>query len=189
MRVVGGRWRGRRLAAPRGDAVRPPTDRVREAVFNILGADVEGALVLDLCCGAGGLGIEALSRGASGAVFVDLDRGALAAVRGNLETCGAEAGLATLVRSDAVAFLRGWKPPCGPWLVLADPPYATGLAAALVPVLAALTADPGFVAAVLEHAARGPALPAAACARDERRYGEAAITILRPGGAGQGERP
>lgn len=187
MRVVGGSWRGRRLTAPRGEAVRPTTDRVKEAVFSILGDLVPGATVLDLCCGAGGLGIEALSRGAAHAVFVDSDRGALAAVRGNLQACGAAAGSHTLVQAEAVAWLGRWRPPTGPWLVLADPPYAQPLAAALVPLLEALAADPGFGAAVLEHPARGGALPDGACARDLRRYGETAITILRPAGAASRE--
>lgn len=187
MRVVGGAWRGRRLAAPRGEAVRPTTDRVKEAVFNILGDEVAGATVLDLCCGAGGLGIEALSRGAVKAVFVDSDRGALAAVRSNLLACGAAAGQHSLVQAEAVAWLRTWRPPGGPWLILADPPYAQPLAAELVPLIEDLAADPGFRAAVLEHPSRGPVLPDGECARDLRRYGETAITILRPGGAGEGE--
>ncbi|MFN2371665.1 MAG: RsmD family RNA methyltransferase [Candidatus Krumholzibacteriia bacterium] len=105
MRVIGGRWRGRRLAAPRGQAVRPTTDRVKEAVFNILGDRVAAATVLDLCSGAGGLGLEALSRGAARAVFVDSDRVALAAVRANAEACGAQAGEFTLVHAEAVAWL------------------------------------------------------------------------------------
>jgi len=180
VRVIGGRWRGRRLAAPRGDAVRPTTDRVKEAVFNILGPAVAGATVVDLCCGAGGLGIEALSRGAARAVFVDCDRRALDRVRDNLRACGAEADSHALVQADAVAWLAAWRPPGGPWLVLADPPYATDVAAALVPVIDRLATDPGFTAAVLEHAVRGPELPRSACARDERRYGGTALTILEP---------
>ncbi|MFO7609829.1 MAG: RsmD family RNA methyltransferase, partial [Candidatus Krumholzibacteriia bacterium] len=135
MRVIGGRWRGRRLAAPRGQAVRPTTDRVKEAVFNILGDRVAAATVLDLCSGAGGLGLEALSRGAARAVFVDSDRAALAAVRANAEACGAQAGEFALVHADAVAWLSAWRPAGGPWLLLADPPYATAVAGALVPLI------------------------------------------------------
>ncbi|MBE0566326.1 MAG: RsmD family RNA methyltransferase [Krumholzibacteria bacterium] len=187
MRVIGGRWRGRRLVAPRGETVRPTTDRVKEAVFGLLGDRVAGATVLDLCCGAGGLGIEALSRGAARAVFVDSDRTALAAVRGNLAACGADPGEATLIRAEAVAWLGHWQPPRGTWLLLADPPYATAVAAALVPLIDRLAADPGFAAAVLEHPFRGPALPETACGRDVRRYGETAITILEPAGFRRGE--
>jgi 16S rRNA (guanine(966)-N(2))-methyltransferase RsmD len=189
VRVIGGTWRGRRLAAPRGEAIRPTTDRVKEAVFNILGDAVEGATVLDLCCGAGGLGIEALSRGAARAVFVDRERSALAAVRSNLWACGADAATWQLVQADAAGWLAGWRPTGGPWLVLADPPYATDTAAALVPVIDALAVDPDFVAAVIEHPARGAALPAGLCPQDVRRYGETAVTIFTPAEAWRREEP
>lgn len=165
MRVIGGQWRGRRLNAPRGDAVRPTTDRVKEAVFSILGDRVEGAVVLDLCCGAGGLGIEALSRGA------------------------ARAATWQLVQAQAPAWLAAWRPPDAPWLLLADPPYATDVAAALVPAVEALARHPRFRCAVLETGVRSPALPGGLCTRDERRYGETVITILEPAEAWRREDP
>ncbi len=90
MRVIAGSWKGRRLKSPASDAVRPTTDRVKEALFNILGPDVTGCLFVDLCCGAGGLGIEALSRGAAGAIFVDQAPRSLNSARANLEICGAD---------------------------------------------------------------------------------------------------
>ncbi len=189
MRVIGGQWRGRRLNAPRGDAVRPTTDRVKEAVFSILGDRVEGAVVLDLCCGAGGLGIEALSRGAARAVFVDADRGALAAARANLWACGADAATWQLVQAQVPAWLAAWRPPDAPWLLLADPPYATDVAAALVPAVEALARHPRFRCAVLETGVRSPALPGGLCTRDERRYGETVITILEPAEAWRREDP
>ena len=99
MRVVAGAFRGRRLAAPRGRSTRPTADRVREALFSMLG-DVEGARVLDLYAGSGALGIEALSRGAASAVFVDDDALAVAAIERNLEPLGADG---TVVRADASA--------------------------------------------------------------------------------------
>src|SRR3954447_3576410 len=102
MRIVAGEYRGRPLKAPAGRATRPTADRVREAVFNILG-DVSGAVVLDLYAGSGALGIEALSRGGASATFVDRDERAIAAIRGNLEAFGA---VARVVRSDAADFLR-----------------------------------------------------------------------------------
>src|SRR5947209_17627021 len=119
-RVVAGIARGRRLDAPPGAATRPTADRVREATFNALGSlgAVEGATVLDLFAGSGALGIEALSRGAVAATFVDDDARALAVVRRNLEACGL-ADRATVVRSDAVRFAAGRVD-----LVLLDPPYA-----------------------------------------------------------------
>ena len=89
MRVISGSWKGRRLQAPAGDSVRPTTDRVKEAMFSILGSDIRDCQFLDLCCGTGGLGIEALSRGASSVIFVDSSRPTLAMVRENLDLCGA----------------------------------------------------------------------------------------------------
>ena len=106
MRVIGGRSRGRRLAAKLPPSVRPTSDRVRESIFDILGSQggVEGLAVVDLFCGSGALGVEALSRGAASATFVDLDPDALAAVRLNLEAVGLGDEPATLVR----AALPGW---------------------------------------------------------------------------------
>jgi 16S rRNA (guanine966-N2)-methyltransferase len=123
MRVVAGSARGRRLAVPPGDAVRPTADRVREATFNALGSlgAVEGATVLDLFAGSGAMGIEALSRGAAAATFVDRDPKALAVVRANLDATGL-AGPATVVRADAFR----WLPGAGRFdLAVLDPPYAT----------------------------------------------------------------
>jgi 16S rRNA (guanine966-N2)-methyltransferase len=118
VRVVAGTYGGRRLRAPRGTRTRPTADRVREALFSMLG-DVAGARVLDLYAGSGALGIEALSRGAESAVFVDRDAAAVAAIRRNLEDLGV-AG-AEVVRRDALAFLAGLEPSFD--LVFCDPPY------------------------------------------------------------------
>src|SRR3954447_19373138 len=102
MRVVAGAYKGRRLHAPRGRRTRPTSDRVREALFSILG-DIEGTRVLDLFAGSGALGIEALSRGASEAVFVDKSRRAGEAIRANLKALG---DLPAAVRvEDALAYL------------------------------------------------------------------------------------
>lgn len=121
MRVVAGTAKGRRLQAPKGSEARPTSDRVREAIFSSLeslGA-VRDASVLDLFCGSGALGIEALSRGAASATFVDDDRAALAAVRANLAATGLENG--EVVRADAVRWLDG----SGDFdVALVDPPYS-----------------------------------------------------------------
>ncbi|MFO7652494.1 MAG: RsmD family RNA methyltransferase [Candidatus Krumholzibacteriia bacterium] len=182
MRVSGGRWRGRRLRMDRRLVVRPTADRVKEALFSILALDVPGVLVVDLCCGAGGLGIEALSRGAVRAVFVDRDRRSLELTAANLAACGADPATYRLVRSDA----RRWLAAAGrdvageDVLVVADPPYGTGLAAELAAGIGDLALRVPLRAAALEHAAEemlpsvGPLVP------DRRRYGRTALTILRP---------
>ena len=138
MRVVAGRHRGRRLEAPPGRDTRPTSDRVREALFSIVG-DVEGAHVLDLFAGSGALGIEALSRGAARATFVEKDRRAAEVIRANLATLGEEGDV---VVRDALAWLRAAPAGTAFGLVLIDPPYdsaarlATPLSEHLPPVLA-----------------------------------------------------
>ncbi len=124
MRVISGAARGRRLVAPEGSSTRPTPDRVREATFNALGSlgAVAGATVLDLFAGSGALGIEALSRGAQHATFVDHDRAAVRAVETNLMSCGL-AGHASVVTSTVERYLQA--SPDRRWdLALIDPPYA-----------------------------------------------------------------
>lgn len=173
MRVIAGRLGGRRLSAPRGMATRPTSDRVREALFSALG-DVSGAEVLDLYAGTGALGIEALSRGAARATFVENARPALAALRENLDTLGL-AGSAHVV-SKAVKSAAGSLP--GPFdLVFADPPYAAvgeivAVIAALRPALA-----PG-ARVVVEHASRDAAPDLDGLSpRPTRNYGDTAVTV------------
>ena len=121
MRVITGSARGRRLKTPANDEIRPTTDNVKEAVFNILQFDIEGRRVLDLFAGTGQLGIECLSRGAASAVFVDRDHAALQLVRDNLKICGLTG---TTVNADALSYLKS----CGRFdLVFVDPPYDSGL--------------------------------------------------------------
>jgi 16S rRNA (guanine966-N2)-methyltransferase len=117
VRVVAGEFGGRRLAAPPGRGTRPTADRVREAMFSMLG-DVSGLRVLDLFAGSGALGIEALSRGAASATFVESDARAAATIRSNLDALGA---VGEVSRRDALAFLRSAEGYFD--LVLADPPY------------------------------------------------------------------
>ena len=173
MRVVAGTARGRRLVAPRGAGVRPTSDRVREALFNILGARVPGASVLDLYCGSGALSVEALSRGAAGAVLVDRSASAVAAARENLARAGV-AERATVVRSGVEAWLDGGSD--GRYdLVFLDPPYSVSVdsVATVVARLVGgrLLAPGGLV--VVERPSEGeepPALGPLAVA-DVRRYG------------------
>lgn len=172
MRVVAGELRGRRLAAPAGREVRPTSDRVREALFSILGG-VEGAVVLDLYCGTGALAIEALSRGAERATLTDTDvRGA----RRNVEALGL-AERTRIVRGDALAFLRGTDERFD--LILCDPPYrlAAGLGPELDQLLPARLRPGGRI--VAESSAREP-LELALEPLRERRYGDTLLRVYAP---------
>lgn len=178
MRVIAGRLGGRKLVAPRGLSTRPTSDRVREALFSALGA-VMGARVLDLFAGTGALGVEAISRGAARAVFVESARPALAALRENLGALGL-AESARVVPQLAERAL-GAVIAEGPFdLIFADPPYA---ALTEVPPLVARMREAGAVAEgarfVLEHASRDAAPELAGFVpRPTRTYGDTALTIF-----------
>lgn len=121
MRVITGTARGRRLKTPDNYDIRPTTDNVKESVFNIIQFNIEGRQVLDLFAGTGQLGIECLSRGAAGAVFVDRDRNAVRIVKDNLKTCGMKA---TVLQEDSISFLNH----CGKFdVIFIDPPYDSDL--------------------------------------------------------------
>ncbi|HXZ00460.1 MAG TPA: 16S rRNA (guanine(966)-N(2))-methyltransferase RsmD [Stellaceae bacterium] len=183
MRIIAGRHRGRALAAPEGRAVRPTGARAREALFDILAhgrfADrpaFEEARVLDAFAGTGALGLEALSRGAAHASFIEKDRAALAALRANIAALGEEARAAVLP-GDAL------HPPPAPapvTLAFLDPPYGEDLAA---PALAALAKRgwlaPGALAAVELAARQAFAAPEGFTPLEERRYGAARLVFLR----------
>jgi len=131
LRVISGTAGGRRISAPKGDAIRPTTGRVKEAVFSALDAreHLVGAHVLDLYAGTGALAIEALSRSAARAVLVENDDDAVAALRRNLSVTGTATN-ATVVTADVAAFVAGPPPEAAPFdLVLCDPPYDLGSAA------------------------------------------------------------
>lgn len=178
MRVIAGRYGGRRLSAPRGSTTRPTSDRVREALFSMLG-DVGDAVVLDLFAGTGALGIEALSRGAERALFVERDPRALEALRANLSHLGVGAQQAEVRAGDALAALRTARARGETYdLVFVDPPYgrARELGETLTGVLPALLAPDARV--VVEADRRTPAelgLPVVG----ERSYGDTTITIHR----------
>lgn len=124
LRIVGGAWRSRRVRFPASPGLRPTPDRVRETVFNWLGPWIEGRRVLDLFAGSGALGLEALSRGADEAVFVECARPAADALRANIEILGADK--ASVLCVDALRFLARTEDSFD--LVFIDPPYADGLA-------------------------------------------------------------
>ena len=126
MRVITGSARGRKLKTPANYDVRPTTDNVKESIFNIISFDIEGRRVLDLFAGTGQMGIEALSRGAAEAVFVDNSRESLKTVKDNLQLCGFKA---PVIQSDALAFIKSSTPFD---IIFIDPPYDSGL---YIPVL------------------------------------------------------
>lgn len=174
MRVIAGEWGGRRLQAPPGDATRPTSDRVREALFSVLGERVTGARVLDLFAGSGALGIEALSRGAAAVTFVDSAPAALKALRANLDALGAEAEVR---RQDAGRFLAGASREEREYdLAFLDPPYrlAGRLGGELSAILPAVLAPEGLV--IAESDRREP-LDLELPLLDERRYGDTLIRI------------
>lgn len=121
MRVIAGRYRGTRLLTPEGLDTRPTTDRVKEGIFNALQFDIEGRTVLDLFAGSGQMGIEALSRGAAHATFVDLSASAVKLVSENLKRAKIT-DTATVVRSDYIAFLKSTPKKFD--IIFLDPPYA-----------------------------------------------------------------
>lgn len=182
MRIVGGRLKGLALAGPKGATIRPTSDRLREAVFNILahshGDPVEGARVLDLCAGTGALGIEALSRGARSAVFVDVSAEARGLVRRNLDTAGLM-GLARISRRD-VAHLGPAGGQGGFTLAFLDPPYGKGLATSALKSLVKGNWLAAGALVVVEEAADAALDPPPEFEQLERRgYGETGIHILR----------
>jgi 16S rRNA (guanine(966)-N(2))-methyltransferase RsmD len=177
VRIVAGRYGGRRITAPAGRATRPTSDRVREALFSILGARVDGARVLDLFAGSGALGLEALSRGAATATFVDSEPAAIRAIRANLAALEAAAEVHA---QDALRFLDGAARATRQYdLVFLDPPYrlAERLGPRLSEALPAVLAPAAVV--VAESDKRAPpalGLPL----HDERRYGDTLIRIYGP---------
>ena len=178
MRVIAGEWRGRRLVAPAGMATRPTADRTREALFSMLASRLgsfDELRVADLYAGSGALGIEALSRGAAHAVFVEHDREALNAIAANLATFGAT-DRARIIAGSA-ARLSAIAQPVN--LLLADPPYAAGSgSAAVIAVVAANWLAPGAIMAI--ETARGDTVdPAGLAVEAERDTGRARLTLLR----------
>jgi len=182
MRVVGGRLRSRPLAGPKSDAVRPTSDRLREALFNILthayGDPVTGARVLDLFAGTGALGIEAISRGAAYALFVDDGVEARALLRDNVESLGL-GGVTRIFRRDASKL--GPAHPLEPFdLVFLDPPYGKGLAEkALASARDGGWLKPQALLVVEEAADAGFIAPEGFIESERRQYDDTEIVFLR----------
>jgi 16S rRNA (guanine966-N2)-methyltransferase len=184
MRIVSGRWKGKALIAPVGDATRPTSDRARQAVFNILehapwSPGLRDARVLDLFAGTGALGLEALSRGAASCLFLDTDPAARAALMTNIETCSAQ-GITRVWKRDA-ACLDPMPPTAnGPFdLVFADPPYGKGFdVAALTGLAKGWLAVDGII--MLERGrGEGPLVTPDFEVVDTRDYGAAQVVFLK----------
>lgn len=170
MRIVAGKWRGRRLTPPADRSIRPTADRVREAWMNILQTELPDARVLDLFAGSGALGIEALSRGASEAVFVELAPRSIHVLQTNLAALGA-GGEARIHRGDAFRYLarRTWDPFD---IAFADPPYGLGLAER---VARQWLEEPFARILGIEHEKKIQ-LPEGS---DRREYGDTVVTFYR----------
>jgi 16S rRNA (guanine966-N2)-methyltransferase len=181
LRIIGGAWRGRKLRFPSGADIRPTPDRVRETLFNWLGARVAGARCLDLFAGSGALGLEALSRGAAHVTFVEHDTAAVRELRGRLLEWGAQDF--AVERIDARRFLAGMARPYD--IVFLDPPFAS----TLLGEAAQLLEDGGWLAApalvYLESPARAPlpALPSGWAPLQGKRAGEVGYHLYARGAA------
>jgi 16S rRNA (guanine(966)-N(2))-methyltransferase RsmD len=182
MRVIAGRYKGRRLETPTWEGLRPTSDKLRETLFNILASRVVGARVLDGFAGTGAVGIEALSRGAAHVTFVERDRRAASLVASNLRRCGIAEGYAIMRRSFDAPGLFGRSDRFD--LILLDPPYGQGDLAGRLARAAAWLAPEGVL--VLEQARRHPAPHAAGdlMRRREVGSGDSALTFYewRPEG-------
>jgi 16S rRNA (guanine966-N2)-methyltransferase len=185
VRIVGGRFRGRPLKGPSSDAIRPTSDRLRETLFNILhhayDDPVAGARVLDLFAGTGAMGLEALSRGAAFALFVDDSAEARGLIRQNVEALGL-GGATRLFRRDATRM--GAAAPNAPFgLVFCDPPYGRDLAPrALAACAAGGWLEPGALVVVEEAQGVAVALPEGFGELERRDYGETRVLFGRLGG-------
>ena len=176
MRVIAGQAKGRRLVAPRGLDVRPTGDRVREAMFSMLGAhlgDLDGMRVADLACGSGALGIEALSRGASSCAFVDISPRSLRAARENLAAVGLEDAGVVFVKDDLVRWCRRQLPEALD-LALVDPPYSWDGWVELLDALA------GVAGAVAAESDREVVPPGGWASLRTRRHGGTVVSVLVP---------
>ncbi len=183
MRIVGGKFRGRPIAAPKHEGLRPTADRVRESLFNILehgvdGLAIEGARVIDLFAGTGALGLEALSRGAEFCLFVEDNPEARALIRDNIETMQLT-GETRIFRRDATDLgPAGTMAPFA--LAFLDPPYGKGLGERALQALSqGKWLVPGAVAVLEERANAEIALPAPFEEIDRRTYGDTQILIAR----------
>jgi 16S rRNA (guanine(966)-N(2))-methyltransferase RsmD len=182
VRIIAGALKGRRLIAPRGETTRPTADQVRIALMDTLMPHLAGARFLDLFAGAGGVGLEALSRGAAHATFVERDPRALAALRANVEALGL-AGAVRVVRDDVFRAIERLARDGERFdLVFLDPPYEGDLAARVLAALAGRPLVPAGALVIVQHFTKRPP-PVAEPLRVQRtrRFGETTLTFLEAG--------
>ncbi len=182
MRITGGEARGRRLAGPKGEGIRPTSDKVREAVFNLIGQDLHGTRVLDLFAGTGAMGAEALSRGARAAVFVDISPHAASLIARNLQLCGFRSK-GVILRRDLTRGLPAGHPAirAGAEVVFLDPPYGKGLIPPMLLELgrAGFLAPGGLVVAESSRTEETPRAADSLVAVETRLYGDTKIRIYQ----------
>ena len=174
MRVITGTARGRRLLEPANMDIRPTTDQVKEALFNIIQFDLEGRRVLDLFAGTGQLGVEALSRGAAACTFVDESKAALDIVQENLRRCGLQG---QSIRADSLGFLRS----CGSYdLIFLDPPYGKGLEGKALAAIREfdILAGGGIICIETRRETAVPPVPAEYGRSREYCYGRIKLTVI-----------
>ncbi len=176
MRVITGSARGRKLLSPAGNDIRPTSDMVKEAMFSILQNELEGAMVLDLFAGSGQLGIEALSRGARFAVFVDSSREAQEIVRSNLQSTQL-AELGRVAAMDYQAFLAGSKDTFD--IALIDPPYQQGIVEKVLPLLIPKMRESGVIICETDAKEQLPERVGSFVCTKEYRYGRKKLTAYR----------
>ncbi len=179
MRIIGGELRGKKLFSPQDRSVRPTADRLREAIFNILSSELCDAAVLDLFAGTGALGIEALSRGAASAWFVDRSQAALTVLKKNLAACRFQ-DRARCVQRDVLKGLNFLSKACFS-LVFMDPPYNKGLMRPALKRLQQSGATAPDALVVVEHSIAEPLVDPGRAYRleDQRRYGKTLVSFAR----------
>jgi 16S rRNA (guanine966-N2)-methyltransferase len=189
MRIISGISKGRKLLPPKGKTLRPTSDRVKESIFNILGNEVKGKIVLDLFAGTGNLGIEALSRGAKRAVFVEEEKQALDLIKKNLSRCGMESE-ADILPGDverAIAVLKDRGQSFD--LIVMDPPYEKGLIQRTLKKLSSIKIHHQESILVIEHNRREP-LPDPIEGWEvvrQRKIGDTVLSFLTPAGRAKGD--
>ena len=173
MRVVSGIAKGIMLNAPKGMTTRPTTDKAKEGVFSAIQCDTQGARVLDVFAGSGSMGIEALSRGASSCVFVDMDANAIKCIKENLAKTRLEG---KVIRKDAIGFLSSCDGEFD--IIFSDPPYNKGFTQKLIPKAEKLLADGGLLLCETDASEPRPEAIGQLVKRKEYTYGRVVITLF-----------